>query len=1207
MKNLAIIKQMCPITVIVCLLLTLYTAQDAWASKRWLSTTRIEKQEVASGSGVRKVNESAKSIAGTVRIFDLVVSLEANPTTDEEKEHYKRILSYFADGMYEQSNGAHKLGDIYVYADGKKSWTCDVIIYDDMSYGAKANRNGYMVPFLKIYSGYEMQPLIEYPLTKEMLAHTGYTLAHEWGHYAYGLADEYQEDQGGGSSPHKNDINDMVSIMNQQTKALHVEFLDLYPDRWNPENWRYDFSHRWLNHSTKWHYERYPESKRQTAQYRTYKASAWETLSRSIWQDPKLNLIKFGLKRIHWPELADVTPTEQDIEIMENGVLFGYYKQTLPSEFETYPEDARSDLNIIWMGESSGDDLVYQIVIDNSNSMGWEAGKMENAKIAAKLLVDSAVEGKTSVGVIRFDSSAYVVQPLTQIDSQSTKNSIKAKIDTITSGGGTSIGLAAQTALDGLLAMGTTDDTKVVFLISDGMSGDNAMAPIPAYQHNKIPIFTFAYGSDADRTTLQNMSDATNGFFYFSPVSLSDITGVFNSAFQEVSESMGVSAHALVSINSESFSIPVDSMMSRFNLIATHSGNQGSAVVELYDVNNNLIEPYNIVVSGNQTQRQYVVENPTAGEWTLHFTSQTGALDFSYQASVVPSGGISYSLGLINLTGETVQYPQPIQLLANLSKELPITGVNVYAHIKDPDGTVSIIEMKDDGIAPDAIGNDGYYSAILDYNQNGIYEIFIMMDNSDGTAVFTTKGLVFSQTLDDIEEYEPIVENFSRTAYMQVTVEGLQADDHGNNAGTSTQLNTESVDVPGKIDYAGDLDMFSLDIPSGMDTLVVRVTDHALGMESRLRIFNSDGVTVIAEKTIAPASLGIDYVLVKIDVNEGDRLYAEVSHVNTTANTGTYNISAGTLLASEQRTFDLTNLAKLASYWLDDCGVFDWCNGADGSRDGKVDFLDFAILANSWPDSPAEFEPDMIWVFINDSGAGMKDKNGNPINQGGFAGEMNKYETTNAQYCYFLNNALASGDITVGSDNIVYGANGSNSGTDFVGEIYFRIYPASSYSQITYSAGVFNVRSRDGYDMGNHPVVMVSWYGATAFANYYGWRLPSEWQWQAVADYDGSYTYGCGTSIDQSKANYYAGEDANPLGLTSYPYTSPINHYPSYGYGMNDMAGNVLEWTSTVSGGSYRVFRGGSWATNSSSCTVAIRSSLSPFLTCYNVGFRVCR
>lgn len=75
------------------------------------------------------------------------------------------------------------------------------------------------------------------------------------------------------------------------------------------------------------------------------------------------------------------------------------------------------------------------------------------------------------------------------------------------------------------------------------------------------------------------------------------------------------------------------------------------------------------------------------------------------------------------------------------------------------------------------------------------------------------------------------------------------------------------------------------------------------------------------------------------------------------------------------------DLFALSENWLrGDCNESNsHCDGADWGKDGKVDFLDFAKLASKWL-----IEPDITWVPINDSGAGMKDNNGNPINEGGF-------------------------------------------------------------------------------------------------------------------------------------------------------------------------------------------------------------------------------
>jgi formylglycine-generating enzyme required for sulfatase activity len=268
--------------------------------------------------------------------------------------------------------------------------------------------------------------------------------------------------------------------------------------------------------------------------------------------------------------------------------------------------------------------------------------------------------------------------------------------------------------------------------------------------------------------------------------------------------------------------------------------------------------------------------------------------------------------------------------------------------------------------------------------------------------------------------------------------------------------------------------------------------------------------------------------------------------------------------------------------------VFAVCPSADLTGDCRVDLADLAVLASQWlaDGNPAG----IVWVAIDDPGV--------PGHEG-FKGEMSKYETTNAQYCRFLNKALASGEIMVYHD-IVYAT--SDTGHS---QPYFCTDAASSNSQITYSGDTFSVRSRDGYRMDNHPVVMASWYGATAFCNFYGCRLPTEWEWQAVADYDGSYTYGCGTSIDSTKANYWPN---NPLGLISNPFTSPVDHYPAYGYGMCDMAGNVWEWTSSMYDASNRVIRGGGWGHDDYYCTVSYRYYGDPYGTSYYaIGFRVCR
>ena len=255
------------------------------------------------------------------------------------------------------------------------------------------------------------------------------------------------------------------------------------------------------------------------------------------------------------------------------------------------------------------------------------------------------------------------------------------------------------------------------------------------------------------------------------------------------------------------------------------------------------------------------------------------------------------------------------------------------------------------------------------------------------------------------------------------------------------------------------------------------------------------------------------------------------------------------------------------------------------------------IIWNSKTDLPGAFGTNYRVKVTADDNYGPGGMVWVSISEAGFNGQMSKYETTNAQYCQYLNAAKASGDIIV-SGSYVVGASGAYSGQN-----YYRLdgsgftyngATSGGAARINWTGSSFTVDS--GFE--NHPVTYVSWYGSTAFASYYGWRLPTEWEWQAVADYNGSYIYGCGTTINNSMANYY--------GSTHPDGTTIVGSFGTYGYGVADMSGNVWEWTSTISSSS-RVLRGGCWYYYDYNCAVSVRGYGSPYVMNGNCGFRVCR
>lgn len=150
-----------------------------------------------------------------------------------------------------------------------------------------------------------------------------------------------------------------------------------------------------------------------------------------------------------------------------------------------------------------------------------------------------------------------------------------------------------------------------------------------------------------------------------------------------------------------------------------------------------------------------------------------------------------------------------------------------------------------------------------------------------------------------------------------------------------------------------------------------------------------------------------------------------------------------------------------------------------------------------------------------------------------------------------------------------------------------------------------------GYE--DYPMNEMTWYGARAFCQWRGARLPTEAEWEKAARGTDERTYPWGEGITCQQANY-AGCFYESLPIDSYPESvSP--------YGAYNMAGNMMEWVADwydkdyyadspgenptgPETGDFRIIRGSSWINSPEKLRTTYRFPKLPVLTYTSLGFR---
>lgn len=160
-------------------------------------------------------------------------------------------------------------------------------------------------------------------------------------------------------------------------------------------------------------------------------------------------------------------------------------------------------------------------------------------------------------------------------------------------------------------------------------------------------------------------------------------------------------------------------------------------------------------------------------------------------------------------------------------------------------------------------------------------------------------------------------------------------------------------------------------------------------------------------------------------------------------------------------------------------------------------------------------------------------------------------------------------------------------------------------------------QSYAGEGRNDHPVVLVSWNDAVAFARWAGKRLPSEAEWEKAAR--GGLTgnlFPWGQRTPDGTQSNFAKKPAET------PPTTPVGSFAPNAFGLYDMVGNVWQWCADWYANDYysrspginpngpehgdcRARRGGSWnVIQPFRLRAANRGAFEPHRSAPNVGFR---
>jgi hypothetical protein len=380
------------------------------------------------------------------------------------------------------------------------------------------------------------------------------------------------------------------------------------------------------------------------------------------------------------------------------------------------------------------------LIIDRSGSMNT-TDKLPRAKAAARYFVDDLKVGD-QVTIASFSSSGSVNAPLTYIPDEDpnhpVKVTLKNAINSISAGGMTNFGAGLDRAYSQLVTSDVPE--KYALFMSNGQHNTGSYTTqVANFKAKGWPIYTVAFGSNANESSLQWMASQTGGSF-FSATS-TDIQSIYDLIQSLITGRSTIMAmHGWINMMQTVMEhIGIPPWMDEIKISVFWPGSDLNLILIAPDgteINPQVadINP-DISYTKASTYAFYKINDPMEGEWEIQVTGMD-----------VPSGGTEFSLnvsGVADISGNFLAFDsyydpaEPVLVRVSLREKegvlwIPVFGALVKCLITRPDVTVDSVELYDNGAGGDAFANDGIYSCI--YSNTNTYGSYQLKAYASGIA-----------------------------------------------------------------------------------------------------------------------------------------------------------------------------------------------------------------------------------------------------------------------------------------------------------------------------------------------------------------------------------------------------------------------------------------------------------------------------------------